>query len=169
MFTFLTTERLILREFALEDASFIMQLLNTDGWLKYIGDRDIKTEADARTYLTKIINGYAASGFGFYLVALRNDQTPIGMSGLIKRDYMDCADIGFAYLPDYEGRGYAYEAAMETLRFAQEGLRHTAVAAITVSYNARSIALIEKLGLAYHKTIRPPDDTEDVRVYYTSF
>jgi ribosomal-protein-alanine N-acetyltransferase len=105
------TDRLILRELTVEDAPFILELVNDPDWRHFIGDRGIRTLVDAGAY---ILGGpvamYRRLGFGLWHVALK-DQTPIGICGLIKRDTLDHVDIGFAFLPGFRGRGYAYEAA----------------------------------------------------------
>ena len=105
----LETERLTLSEQTEDDASFICELMKSEGWLKYIGDRNIKSVEDARNY---IVNGamksYRESGFGFYLVRLRESSIPIGISGLVKRDTLEYPDVGFAFLPEYEGKGYGF-------------------------------------------------------------
>lgn len=142
------TERLVLRQFCQDDAAFIRELLNTPGWLQYIGYRGIKTLQDAEQYL---VNGpmksYEQHGFGLYMVVLKDGHVPIGMCGLIKRDTLQHVDIGFAFLPAYMGKGYGYEAAAETLAYATDVLRHEKVLAITLPGNAASIALLNKIGM----------------------
>jgi RimJ/RimL family protein N-acetyltransferase len=161
-----TTARLDFEEFSLSDAPFIVQLLNSEGWLKYIGDRNIKSITDAENYL---INGpikmYAQSGMGLYKVSLKETNEPIGMCGLLKRDYIECADIGFAFLPEYMGKGYAAEAARNTLMQAFSQTSMEKVAAITVAYNLDSIKLLERLGFIYSETIKPDTDDEALQLY----
>jgi len=106
----LHTERLVLRKFTVEDTAFIIELLNTEGWLKYIGNRNVKTTEQAKEYLQNgPMKSYEENGFGLALVQLKTNQKPIGMSGLIKRNYLEHPDIGFAFLPGYTGHGYAFE------------------------------------------------------------
>ena len=96
----LQTERLLLREFTEDDAAFIVELLNSPGWIQYIGDRNIKTEEQAREYLNNgPLKSYRQNGFGLYMVEKKDDHTPIGMCGIIKRDTLNNPDIGFAFLP----------------------------------------------------------------------
>ena len=103
----LTTVRLIIREANLSDSKFIFDLLNTPKWLKYIGDRGIKTLKNAEDYINdKIINSYKTNGYGLYIFELKESHIPIGLCGFIKRDYLDSEDIGFALLPEYERKGY---------------------------------------------------------------
>lgn len=110
------TDRLILYHLGINDIDFIYELLNSPAWIKYIGDRGIKTLDDAKKY---IINGpmksYEKFGFGLWLTKLKNDETPIGICGLLKRETLNDIDIGFAFLPQYTGKGYAFEAASATL------------------------------------------------------
>ena len=146
----LETDRLILREFNTDDAAFILLLLNNPGWLRYIGDRNVKTMDDAKNYL---LNGpmksYYENGFGLSLVELKENHLPIGMCGLIKRETLEHVDIGFALLPEYAGKGYAYEIAAATMAHAETHLGITEIVAITTEDNEHSIRLLNKIGLAF--------------------
>lgn len=159
------TERLILKEFTTADSSFIIHLLNTPGWLKYIGNRHVSSLEDAGTYLSNgPIRSYADNGFGLWLIEIKNTGTPIGTCGLIKRPGLEDVDIGFALLPEYEGAGFAYEAASATLSYAKEaGIER--VVAITVKYNDRSIALLKKLGFEFEEVITIPGDDEELMLF----
>jgi RimJ/RimL family protein N-acetyltransferase len=166
----LETERLTLREFIKDDATFIMNLLNSPGWLKYIGTRNINSVDDARGYISeKLMPSYGKNGFGFYLMETKSDNIPVGMCGLIKRDGLDDVDIGFALLPEYEGNGYAYEAASATLKYAKNTLKLNRIAAITVPYNLSSIKLLEKIGFVFEKMINIPNDKEELMLYSISY
>ncbi|WP_345950283.1 GNAT family N-acetyltransferase [Mucilaginibacter sp. PAMB04274] len=157
----LETERLILRRFTMADAPFIVELLNSPGWLQYIGDRDIKTVAQAQSYL---LNGpllsYAAHGYGLYIVESKNGHQPMGMCGLLKREYLDHLDIGYALLPQYEGYGYAQEIVAATMQHAFTELKVEALAAITMVENTKSIRLLCKLGFVQNGTINAGGDKE---------
>ena len=160
------TERLKLREFNSADGEMIFELLNSPGWLKYIGTRSIETTDDAINYIeTKLRKGYKESGFGFYLVELKSTGEKIGMSGLVKRDGLDNVDVGFALLPQFENKGYAYESTAAVMKFAKEQLKLSKLAAITVPYNTPSIKLLEKLGMKFDKKINIPGDPEDLLLY----
>jgi len=160
------TERLKLREFNSNDGEMIFELLNSPGWLKYIGTRSIETTDDAINYIeTKLRKGYKESGFGFYLVELKSTGEKIGMSGLVKRDGLDNVDVGFALLPQYENKGYAYESTAAVMKFAKEQLKLSKLAAITVPYNTPSIKLLEKLGMKFDKKINIPGDPEDLLLF----
>jgi [ribosomal protein S5]-alanine N-acetyltransferase len=106
------TERLLIRKLTFDDSSFIVKLLNSPGWLRYIGDRGVKTEEDAKVYLQNgPLLSYEENGFGLYLVGLLETGEPIGMCGILKRDSLVHPDLGYSLLPEFTGKGYAYEAA----------------------------------------------------------
>src|SRR5689334_3796325 len=129
----LDTERLRLREFVPEDSPFIIELVNTPGWIENIGDRNIHTNEDAERYLRNgPMKSYVMHGFGLYLVEKKEDNISIGMCGIIRRANLDGPDIGFAFLPEYEGKGYALEVAAATLRYAKERLKIPVMRAITL-------------------------------------
>jgi RimJ/RimL family protein N-acetyltransferase len=162
----LETERLALRELNESDASFIIELLNSDGWLKYIGDRNVKAEDQARDYLNNgPIKSYQDHGYGLYLVEIKNEKIPIGMCGIIKRDTLELPDIGYAFLPKYMGQGYAFEIAQQTLVYAKEHLKIDEIFAITVRENKSSIKLLEKLGFSFQKLIDAPNDSVELRLF----
>lgn len=162
----LETKRLTLREFTLGDAKFIIQLLNSPGWIEFIGDRNVKTEEQAKDYLLNgPIKSYKENGFGLYLVEIKNDGTPIGMCGLLKRDKLENPDIGFAILPDFFRKGYAYEIAMATMDYAKDVLKIHCVMAITIPSNKATIKLLEKIGLKFIKTISFPNETEELKLF----
>ncbi|HEY1435325.1 MAG TPA: GNAT family N-acetyltransferase, partial [Thermoanaerobaculia bacterium] len=115
------TDRLVLRRLTAEDAPFILEILNDADWLRFIGDRGVRTLDDARHYIaTGPVESYARHGFGLFLTALKAGGTPIGLCGLLKRDVLDDVDVGYAFLPQYRGNGYAQEAAAAMLRFARD-------------------------------------------------
>jgi len=155
----LETERLVLREFSIDDADFILNLLNTPGWLKYIGDKNVRTLEDAVNYLENgPIKSYKENGFGLWMILLKNKSTPIGMCGLINRESLEDIDIGFALLPEYSNSGYGYEIARATMVYANNTLGIKKVVAITNSNNIRSIKLLNKLGLQFEKKIKLSDN-----------
>ncbi len=152
MTAILQTERLTLRAFNLADAPFIIELVNSEGWLKYIGDRNIKTIKQAEKYLINgPIKSYADNGFGLSMVELRDSKTPIGMCGLIKRTSLAHVDIGFAFLESYMGQGYAFEISEAVMQFAQKNLQLETVIAIVMPTNMRSIKLLKKIGMTFRK------------------
>jgi len=163
---FIETNRLLIRQFELADAGFILQLLNTPGWLKYIGERNVKTEEDAKAYLLNgPIKSYADIGFGISLVILKEGGIPIGACGLLKRDYLEDPDIGFAFLPEYIGFGYGYESAAAIMSYANDELKLNSVLAFTVPFNEVSIKLLEKLGFHFEKTFTMPGEEEELLLF----
>ena len=144
----LETERLWLREFTSDDAVFFLQLVNSPGWLEYIGDRDIHTVAQARAFLeNKICPSYAEHGFGFWAVVLRAAPQPvIGMCGLVARSVLSHPDLGFAILPTYEGQGFITEASRAVLTAAQTQYALPTIQAIALPNNQASIRVLTKLG-----------------------
>lgn len=166
----LETERLILRWMSPDDAAFILGLVNEPSWIQFIGDRGVRTMADARDY---ILNGPVEMverlGFGLYLVELKEDGCSIGICGLIKRDFLDDVDVGFAFLPRYWGQGYAYESAAAVLAYGREVFGLKRIVAITAEDNHRSARLLEKLGLRFERMIWYPNNRCEVRLFAIDF
>jgi RimJ/RimL family protein N-acetyltransferase len=166
MSVILTTDRLVLREFSPEDAPFVIRLLNSEGWLKYIGDRQVRSVEQAQDYLERIIfPGYRSVGSGFRLMELRDGGLPIGLCGVIKRDYLEFPDIGYALLPEYERKGFATEAVSATLRHVQENPANKVICAIVTPGNGPSIRLLERTGFTYQKTIMEPAEMTELLLY----
>ena len=162
----LVTERLILRRFTLDDTEFIIELLNTEGWIKYIGEKNVKTTDQARAYLENgPLKSYCNNGFGLALVEMKADRVPIGMCGLINRDYLDHLDVGFAFLPNQTGQGYAFEVVKKTVEHAFAELKQEKLLAITLPQNYSSIKLLSKIGFKYDKNFITPDTNEDLCLY----
>ncbi|AZZ95529.1 GNAT family N-acetyltransferase [Hahella sp. KA22] len=166
----LETERLTLRWLRLEDDHFILTLLNDPSWIRFIGDRGIRTLEGARQYIqTGPLAMYEREGFGLYLVELKHDGAPVGMCGLIKREGLDDVDIGFAFMPPFRSQGYAYEAAKAVLDFGATKLGMSRIVGIVDQSNASSIRLLEKIGMAMEKTIRLPNGDVDLFLYGVNF
>ena len=162
----LKSERLILSEFTKNDASFFYQLVNEPAWKQYIGDKNVHTILDAEKYLeNNIIPSYKKFGFGFYVVTLKEDNTSIGMCGLIKRDWMDYVEIGFAFLAQYRGKGYAIESSIATKKYAKEKLAISQIAAITDVDNEKSGNLLNRLGLEFDRLISYPGENKKCKLY----
>lgn len=166
----LESERLRVREFNTEDTSFIVELLNTPGWLEFIGDRNVRTDEQARSYLKNgPIKSYHDNGFGLYMVETKETTTAVGMCGILKRDTLDHPDIGFAFLPEYAGLGYAREIAKATLNYADNALNMPRLLAITKPNNRRSIRLLESIGFTFAETFRLKDETDHLLLYRIDF
>jgi [ribosomal protein S5]-alanine N-acetyltransferase len=163
------TERLLLRKLDPGDADFIFGLVNDPDWLRYIGDRGVRNLEDAHAY---IANGpvamYDRLGLGLLAVERRDDCTPIGICGVLKRDGLDHVDLGFAFLPAYRSQGYALEAAAATLEWARAARGIGRVLAITSRDNARSASLLGKLGFVLEGEVRLQGAEESVRLYAVS-
>jgi RimJ/RimL family protein N-acetyltransferase len=149
------TARLILNELSLNDEAFILDLVNTAEWIKFIGDRNVKTQEDARIYIQKIIDDPTVH---YWVVKLQEQNIPIGVITFIKRAYLEHYDIGFAFLSKFAGKGYAYEAATEVLNDILNHPHHTHILATTVKENINSIKLLERLGLRSENEIKNGND-----------
>jgi RimJ/RimL family protein N-acetyltransferase len=158
--TVFETERLLLRHFTPEDAPLVLELLNDPLWIRFIGDRNVRTLEDAGKYLEKPISSYKEHGYGLYHVARKSDMEPLGMCGLVKRDTLPHADIGFAFLERFRGEGYAREAAQGTLAFARATLGLGRILAIVSPSNERSASLLAKLGFEREQRSVPMNGNE---------
>ncbi len=149
------TERIVVRQFELSDAPFIVRLLNDDLFIRYIGDKNIRTQEDAINYLkTGPMASYKKHGFGLNLVCLKETHTPIGMCGLLKRDELESPDLGYAFLPEDSGKGYARKAAEKTLKTVMKTCSLDKVVAVTLPDNVRSNKLLETIGFSFKETIK---------------
>ncbi len=164
--TELSTSRLLLQRFTESDAPFILELLNDSDWLRFIGDKSVRTLDDAQRYL---VNGpvamYARAGFGLWRVDLQDSHMPIGMCGLIRRDGVADVDIGFAFLPAFRAKGYAREAAWATLAYGHGTLGLKRIVGFTAPDNLSSIQLLEKIGMRRERTVTLPDSTEELLLF----
>ena len=159
------TERLSLRKFTVEDAEFILTLLNEPGFLRYIGDKKVRNLEDARKYISDgPVASYERHGFGLLLVELKESHTPIGMCGLLKREELPDPDIGFALLADFCGKGFAFEAAKAVLQDARR-LNLQRILAITTLDNEASIDLLQRLGFTFEKVVQLSPDGEQLRLF----
>lgn len=158
------TVRLSFRHADEGDAAFMLRLLNEPSWRRFITDHSVDSEEAARAYLReRILSGYG-KGLGFWLIESKENSSPLGICGLIKRDYLEHIDLGFALLERHWGQGYAAEAARGTIDYAFTELDLDELWAVTLPANARSIALLEKLGFQFLHNTRDPLD-EEVAVY----
>ena len=162
----LETDRLVLRHLTLNDAPFILELLNEPSFLRFIGDRGVRSLQGARDYIRKgPIASYESHGFGLYLVFLRESGEPIGMCGLLKRETLRDVDVGFAFLPGHWRQGFASESARAVLDYGQTRLGLKRIVAITSPDNAASIGVLEKLGLKFEALVRLDGDQKDVKLF----
>jgi RimJ/RimL family protein N-acetyltransferase len=150
----LSTERLLIKRITLENAPFLLELMNDKDWISNIGDRGIRTIQDAEVYITaKFLKSYKEQGFGFYGIVLKETSEMIGTAGLINREGLDHVDVGYGMLPAFRGKGYAFEATKAVYDYGYEVLGLDKIVAIVHPNNKGSIKLLEKLGLMYEKMV----------------
>ncbi|MDB5424299.1 MAG: family N-acetyltransferase [Phenylobacterium sp.] len=164
----LRTERLVLRHLTEADAPFILELLNERGFIENIGDRGVRDLDAARRYVSEGPGAsYQKYGYGLWLTLLKETGEPIGICGLVKREGLEDADVGYAFLERTWGRGYAQEAAAATLAHAREVIGLEKVVAITTPANAGSIAVLKKIGMKAAGLIQLPGHTDE-SAYFTT-
>ncbi len=162
----LETDRLLLRQLTTEDAPFILALLNEPSFLQNIGDKGVRSIADARGYLLDgPLASYERYGFGLYLVERKDSHAALGICGLLKRETLEDADIGFAFKPEFWGQGYALEAARAVKAYAHERLGLERMVAITLPSNRGSIRVLEKLGMRFERMIRLTEGGEELMLF----
>ena len=162
----LETTRLTLRRLTPADAPFILELLNDPSFLRYIGDKGVRTREDAVGYITAgPIASYERHGFGLFLVELKEGRVPIGICGLLKRDWLEDVDVGFAFLPRFWSQGYARESASAVLDFGRDRWRLARILAITSPDNVASIGLLTKVGFRLDRVARWPDERSEINVF----
>ncbi len=161
------TERLIIRELDAEaDGEFIFDLLNQPSFIRFIGDRGVRSVADARDFVeNRYRQSYRDHGFGLYAVELRTDRTPVGICGFVRREGLDDPDIGFAFLPQFEGRGFAFEAAAGVLNYGRDVLGIRKVMAITTPNNESSIRLLGKLEFKFLERVTLPGNDDELNLF----
>ncbi len=160
------TQRLLLKPATVNDAAFYLELLNSPKWLKNIGDRNVNTVNDAKLYIQERMTPQLERlGYSNYTVIRKSDKVKLGCCGLYDREGIEGVDIGFAFLPEYEGKGYAYES---TLKIKEVGINQFGIhkiSAITIPENKSSRKLLEKLDFSFIKIINISDDDEDLMLY----
>ena len=156
------TDRLNLSDLTHEDAHFVLRLLNEPAFIAMIGDRQVRTPEDACGWIDSgPAASYARHGFGLWRVSLKANGEPIGICGLLKRETLECPDLGFAFLAAFWAQGFALESARAVTVYARDVLRLTTLAAIAQPHNARSIHLLETLGFAaVGRTCLLPEQTD---------
>jgi RimJ/RimL family protein N-acetyltransferase len=162
----LETDRLTLRHVVPTDAAFILDLLNQPSFIKYIADRGVRDLDQARDYIeTRFAKSYRDHGFGMFMVELKEAQKPLGICGLVSRDTLPHPDIGFAFLPQYWSKGYAFESADAVLNWSRDTLGITRLLAITSKDNESSGRLLERIGLRFERLYTAPNDNEELRLF----
>lgn len=162
----LETDRTILREINESDAEFILDLLNQPSFIKYIGDRNVRDLEQSRDFIeNRFRASYKNFGYGLWAVELKENNTPIGICGFVKRDFLPEADIGFAFLARFERQGFGFEAAKATLEYGRERLNLGRVLAVTSENNEASRKLLEKLNFKFERLIEPPNGDEKLKLF----
>jgi [ribosomal protein S5]-alanine N-acetyltransferase len=152
------TPRLVIRRLEDGDAPLLFRLMNEPSFLENIGDRGVRSLDDARTYLAKgPFASYAQHGFGLFHVALKDGGAEIGMCGLLKRDWLEAPDVGFAFFPQYWSKGYAYESSVGIFDWARRTHSVTRVVGIVKPGNQGSIRVLEKLGMKFTRVVTSPE------------
>lgn len=165
----LETSRLCLFELTLEDAGFILELLNEPDFVRFIGDRGVRTLDDARSYLQKgALASYERFGFGLWLVQLQSSKESLGICGLVKRDSLQDIDIGYAFLERFWRNGYASEAVLAVKNYALHSLGIKRLVAITDQDNIGSMRVLEKIGMKYERLVRLSDDGPELKLFGVS-
>ena len=164
----LETERLVLREVTVQDAAFVLDLLNSPGFLDNIGDRGVRTLDEARAYIEeRVLGSYRDHGFGMWLTAQKSDGAAVGLAGLVRRDGLEFADLGYAFIQRAWGRGYAQEAAAAILAHTRGPMGIPKLAAITTPENFASMAVLRKVGFTFHGMVTLPG-AERESTYFTA-
>jgi RimJ/RimL family protein N-acetyltransferase len=164
--TITASERLRIEKATTADAPFLFKLMNSPNWIEFIGDRNIKSEQAASEYIQHNLSvSYQKNGYGLYKMVLAATNHPIGLCGFVKREYLDHADIGFAILPEHEGKGYTYEALMAVMEYGKRELKLNPILAITTNDNVKSRHLLNKIGLVTQGTIKPIGREEDFMLF----
>lgn len=162
----LETERLTLRKLSPDDAEFILELLNEPSFIKNIGDKGVRTSLDAVRYIQNgPVASYERFGFGLYLVELKDSGIPIGICGLLKRETLQDVDVGFAFLPKFWSKGYAFESASAVMKYGRTVLGIGRIVAITAPENDGSIKVLEKIGLKLERRIRLSEGESEVKLF----
>jgi len=162
------TDRLQLRRLSVDDAEFILRLLNEPSFIQNIGDRGVRTVDDARGYIVKgPITSYERFGFGLWMIETKSPLAPIGICGLLKREVLDDVDIGYALLPEFWSHGYALESASAVVSYAREKLGLKRVVAVTNSNNQSSIRLLEKMGFKYERMVQLSEGGAEIQLLAT--
>jgi ribosomal-protein-alanine N-acetyltransferase len=158
--------RLVLRHIHVDDAEFLLQLLNDPDFIRYVGDKQVRDLEAAQDYIRLgPAASYETHGYGLYLVELIDSRVAIGICGLLKRDFLDSPDLGFALMPSYRGLGYAFEAAQLTMELAADRFELSKIAAFTATDNSASIKLLERLGMKYKNLLTLPGTDHQVSVF----
>ena len=162
----LETKRLFLRHLVRDDAEFILHLLNEPSWLEFVGDKNVYNLNDAKKYIELApMMMYERYGFGLYLVCAKETSIPMGLCGLMKRDNLDDADLGYAFLPKFWHKGFALEAVKSILSYAKNTHQLSRILALSKSSNTASIKLLNKVGFLFDRDLKLLENEENLQIY----
>lgn len=163
------TERLNLRELTEADAAFVLEILNDPGFVRFVGDRGVRTLEEAARYIDgRFAESYRRHGFGLWLVETKEEKSPAGICGLLKRGApVPGVEVGYAFLPPFRSKGYAFEAASATAAYARHALGLGRLYAVVNPDNAVSVRVLEKLGMKFESAVRLSGEELDVNLYST--
>lgn len=160
------TERLKLREVNETDAAFVLELLNDPDFVRNVADRGVRTLEDSRRFIAeRFVESYRRNGFGFWLVEPKGSDAPAGICGLVKRDALPGVDVGYAFLPPFRSKGYAYEAAAAVTAYARDVVGLKRLLAIVNPDNAASIRVLEKLGMRFERMVSLSPGEPEVKLF----
>jgi RimJ/RimL family protein N-acetyltransferase len=161
-----TAERLVFAPLSLDDADFIVALLNDPDFRRHIGDRGVRHRGDVEGYLRAgPLKSYVEHGFGLLKLVEKATGSPVGVAGLLQRAGLADVDVGYALLPGFRRRGFATEACEALIRLGAEQFALTRLVAIVSPDNARSIAILVRAGFSFEGDVRLPTDSADVHLY----
>jgi len=165
-FVILETKRLFLRRLVRDDAEFILRLLNEPSWLEFIGDKNVYSLNDAKKYIELVsMTMYQRYGFGLFLVCAKETSIPLGLCGLMKRDNLDDADLGYAFLPEFWHKGFALEAVESVIDYAKNTHQLSRILALSKSSNTPSIKLLNKVDFLFDRDLKLLEDEENLQIY----
>lgn len=162
------TERLTLREMSEADAGVVLEILNDPGFIRFVGDRGVRTIEGAARYIDeRFVESYKQNGFGLWLAETKDEGVPVGICGLVTRKELGVVEVGYAFLPPFRGKGYAFEAASAALRHARDVLGLPRLYAIVDPENAVSIRVLEKLGMKFERPVKLAPEESEVSLFST--
>lgn len=162
------TERLALREMSEADAGVVLEILNDPDFKRFVGDRGVRTVEEAARYIDeRFVEGYRRNGFGLWLAETKDEKVPVGICGLVTRKELGVVEVGYAFLPQFRGRGYAFEAASAALRHARDVLGLPRLYAIVDPENAVSVRVLEKLGMRFEQSVKFAPEESEIHLFST--
>ena len=162
------TERLNLREMSEADAGFMLEVLNDPGFVRFVGDRGVRTLEGAARYISeRFVESYRQNGFGLWLVETKDEKMPAGICGLLRRETLPGVEVGYAFLPQFRSKGYAFEAASAAMAYARDVLGLPRLYAVVNPDNAGSIRVLEKLGMKFERMVRLSGEESDINLFST--